>query len=72
MEPCKESAMHSCCFCHKVILLGEDRVFIEGRGLHAHRACQRQVTDAAEPPPVAPFETQAPGAAPLIRRTGAV
>jgi hypothetical protein len=72
MESQNDPAMHSCCFCHKVILVGEDLVFIEGRALHAHPACQRQVTDAAEPLPVAPFETHAPGAAPLTRRTGAV
>jgi hypothetical protein len=34
------SESHSCCFCHEIVQPEQPSVFIHGRGLHAHAACQ--------------------------------
>jgi len=39
-------AFHCCSFCHQIIRRGEQAVFIQGRGLHAHRLCQLEATDS--------------------------
>jgi nicotinate-nucleotide pyrophosphorylase (carboxylating) len=42
------SESHYCCFCHRIIAPHEPRVFIQGRGLYGHGACQVKGVDPLE------------------------